>query len=359
MAGTETLLIGTYTESMPHADGQGEGILGAELDGGKVGPPSLLAPLRNPAFLTLSADRTRLYAVTEARDHEGAPGGSVSAFARDPGSGALTLLGTVASGGSQPCHLLLDPDDRHLLVANYWDGSLAVFAVEDDGSIGAQTGAAHHEGKGPNEVRQENSHPHQWARIPGDGRYLVPDLGNDVLYTYELGADGGLSEVEAARLELAPGAGPRHVDFHPNGRDLFLLNELDSTVVSLRRDGAGFAVRATVSTLPEGFAGESTAGAIRVAPSGRHLFVSNRGPDSDTIAILAFVADGGELTLLSAVPSGGGVPRDIELSPDGRYLLVANQDGENITAFAVDEPGPTLTAVASTPAPTPVCLVFV
>jgi 6-phosphogluconolactonase len=350
------LIIGTYTERLPHVDGQADGILSCRYQDGTIGPVRLLARTRNPSFLVISADGRRLYAVNETVEFEGQPGGGVTAFARDTRSGDLTLVNSCPSGGVEPAHLELDPSGRFLVVANYRSGSVAVFGLQEDGSIGPMTDHVQHRGSSAHPVRQTGPHAHMIMFDPANGDLLVPDLGVDAILGYELSDAGKLTERPDRRIGTAPGAGPRHLAFHPGGEYLLLVNELDNTVVALRRDGDGFVVTGTASTLPAGFHGHSQAAAIRVSPSGRSVLVSNRGVDSDTIAVFRFDADKGTLELAELAPAGGREPREFIFSTDGRFVLVADQDTDALVIMEFSEDAPQLRYLSATPLPTPVCL---
>jgi 6-phosphogluconolactonase len=352
----DELIIGTYTERLPHVDGQAEGILACRFEAGTVGPVRLLAATRNPSFVVLSADGRHLYAVNETTEFEGQPGGGVTAYARDPGSGELTLLNTRPSAGVEPAHLEVDPGGRFLLVGNYRSGSVAVFALEAGGSLGAMVDHVQHSGSSIDPVRQTGPHAHMIMFDPVTGEVLVPDLGLDAILVYSLSDEGKLTEHPDRRIGMAPGAGPRHLAFHPDRAHLFLVNELDNTVVTLRRTDEGWKATDVASTLQAGFGGHSQAAAIRVSPSGRSVLVTNRGEDSDTIALFRFHPDNDGLELVSLTPSGGREPREFIFSPDGRFVIIADQDSGTLVVmeFSEDEPG--LQQISSAPVPTPVCL---
>jgi 6-phosphogluconolactonase len=350
------LIIGTYTEAMPHVDGKAEGILSCRYDAATISPPRLVAPARNPTYLALSADRRCLYAVHETRTFDGHPGGGVSAFARDLKTGELTLLNSVPSGGAEPCHLDLAPDGRFLLVANYGTGSVAVFELASDGSLGPMTAHVQHEGSSVHPERQTGPHAHMVTFDPHNGEVLVSDLGLDAVIVYALTDKGDLVERAERRIAMQPGSGPRHLAFHPDGHRLFVVNELDNTLVALRREGLRFVPTDKKSTLPEGFGSQSHAAAVRVSPSGRCVLVSNRGVDSGSMAVFRFGPSDGSLGLTQVQPTAGREPREFVFNPDGQFVVVANQDSHTLVVFAFDDRSYQLRQVTSAAVPTPACL---
>lgn len=353
------LIIGTYTERTPHVDGGAQGILSCRLDGTTLGPLRLLAPAANPSYLALTADGGRLYAVHETGAFDGVPGGGVSAFARDPASGELTLLNSLPSGGGGPCHLALAPGGRSLLVANYGTGSVAAFELERDGSLGPMTGYVQHEGSGAHPERQTGPHAHMVGFDPHTGEVLVSDLGLDAVMVYRLGEGGELAERPELRVEMAPGAGPRHLAFHPDGHRLFIVNELGNTLVALRREGERFVPTATKSTLPENSSAPSHAAAVRVSPSGRWVLVSNRGADGGSMAVFRFGPSDGSLELAQVQATAGLGPRELVFGPGGRFVVVANQHSHSLVVFAFDERSGQLEQVASAQVPTPACVAVI
>jgi 6-phosphogluconolactonase len=355
-AAGQSLVIGTYTQKLPHVDGHAAGIMAASYDGTGLTGLTLLAATPNPSWVTATADGRYLYAVAETANFEGRPGGGVAAYARDPATGAVTPLNTVSSAGADPAHLDLDPAERFVVVANYSGGSVSVFAREADGRLGAMTGHVQHQGSSVHPDRQTGPHAHQILFDPVTGDLLVTDLGVDAVLVYRLGGDGVLTERPEARIDGTPGAGSRHAAFHPDGQHLFLLNELDSTLVVLRRDGDRFVRTGVASTLPDGFTGHNQTSEVRVSPSGRSVLAANRGHDS--IAVLSFDPAAGTVTLRRAEPSRGREPRDFVLTPDGARLLVGNQDSDAVVLFAFDEDAATLTFISAAEVPTPACLCF-
>jgi 6-phosphogluconolactonase len=194
------------------------------------------------------------------------------------------------------------------------------------------------------------------ASDPVNGDILVSDLGSDTVLVYALDRDGRLTPKTAANVAAVPGAGPRHLAFHPDGRHLFIVNELDSTVCALRREDDHFVVTDRVLTWPADTGGQNLAGAIRVTPSGRHVLVSNRGHDS--LAVLRFDPSGSALSLVGITTNAGECPRDFTLDPDGRHVIVAGQDNDHLACYEFDDDTGGLRLLHSTVAPTPVCLVL-
>jgi 6-phosphogluconolactonase len=354
------LIIGTYTEQLPHVDGKADGILAASFDpdSGRIGPVTSLAAARNPSYLAASASGENVYAVNETVTFEDQPGGGITAYARDARAGHLTRLNARATVGKSPCHVALDRSGRFVLTANYGvdAGSVTVYRIEPDGGLGDMTDHVEHTGSGPVPVRQTSSHAHMIGCDPVTGDILVADLGSDTVLVYALDHHGRLAPKTAANLVAVPGAGPRHLAFHPDGRHLFIVNELDSTVCALRREDDEFVVTDRVPTLPVGAAGENLAGAIRVTPSGRHVLVSNRGHDS--LAVLRFDPGSSALSLVGLTPNAGECPRDFTVAPDGRHVIVAGQDDDQLACYEFDDDTGALRLLHSAVAPTPVCLVL-
>jgi 6-phosphogluconolactonase len=352
------LVIGTYTEKLPHVDGRADGLLGAgfDADTGRFGPVTPLVAARNPTYAAFGPGGRHLYAVHETDSFQGTDRGGVTAYRYDPATGALDELNARASGGDATCHLALDPGGRFVVVANYGGGSITVFPLAADGSLAEPSDTVHHLGSSVHPDRQTAPHPHMIGFDPLTGDLLVPDLGIDAVLGYRLSPEGRLTARPVATIPAAPGAGPRHLAFHPGGEHLFVVNELANTVLTARRDGETFRPTAVTATLPAGFTGHNQAAAIRATPSGRHVLVANRGHDS--LAVLRFNAPTGELTMVRTEPTLGREPRDFALTPHGRFVVVANQDSDLLVSFALDEDDSTLTRVDTAPAATPASLLF-
>ncbi len=332
--------FGTYTRGS-----ESEGIYRCSLDlgSGTLGEPALAAEVDSPSFLAFAPDGATLFAVEETNDFEGGTGGGLRAFAVDPGSGGLRALDAVATGGAHPCHLSLDPAGRHVFVANYSGGNIAAFAIGEGGRIGARTAFHQHEGSSIDARRQEGPHAHSINLDPSGRRAYAADLGIDRLLSYQYDADKGTlvaNRPAAGRVE--PGSGPRHLAFSPDGRFAYTNCEMTSEVAGFRVDAAtgGLEAFGAWSTLPAGFEGNTSTAEISMHPSGRFLYVSNRGHGS--IARFAVGADGG-LRALGHTPSGGDVPRNFAIDPSGQFLLAANQDNGIVQSFRIDLDGGDLT----------------
>jgi 6-phosphogluconolactonase len=354
------LIIGTYTERLPHVTGKADGILSASFDpvSGRIGPVATLAAARNPTYLALSASGEHLYAANETHTFDGQPGGGITAYARDPRTGQLTRLNGGPSIGEAPCHIALDRTGRFAATANYGvgAGSVTVYRLEPDGSLGERTDHVRPAGSGPNPVRQAAAHAHMIATDPVTGEVLVADLGADSVLAYALDSAGRLAPRGAVHRAV-PGAGPRHLAFHPGGRHLFVVNELASTVTALsRQNDGGFTVTDQVPTRPAGVSGQNLAAAIRVTPSGRHVLVSNRGHDS--LTVLRFDPAAASLSLVGSTPSAGAFPRDFILTRDGRHVILASQDSDLLASYEFDDETGALRLRHTAAALTPVCLVL-
>ncbi len=348
-----TVYVGTYTDS------GSRGIYRFTLDLAEGGASAavLAAESENPSFLALHPNGRFLYAVNEVESFEGEPAGAVSAYAIAAKTGDLAFLNRRSSKGTAPCHLGVDRTGRNLLVANYGSGNVAVLPIGADGRLAPATCVRTHQGSGPNQERQQAPHAHGITLDRAERFAFSPDLGADRVFVYRFDAARGELEPHGA-APLAPGSGPRHLAFDPAGRQLFVINELVSTVTAFGYDGDAGELRTigTVSTLPGGFAGSSSTAEIAVSPDGRFVYGSNRGHDS--LAVFR-VETKGRLSLVGHVDVGGRTPRHFALDPSGRFLLVAHQDSGSIAVFRVDPasglPAPTGTRVA---VPRPVCLVF-
>ena len=346
--------IGTYTR------GESRGIYSYRMDveSGNLTRLGVTDAGPNPSFLAIHPNHRFLYAVNEIMEFEGEETGAVTAFALDPTSGKLDYLGRQASAGALPCHLVVDTTGKNLLLANYIGGSVAVLPILDGGGLGKATSVMQHEGSSIHQKRQTQPHAHSINLDSGNRFAVAADLGIDKVLVYRFDArTGKLSRNEPASARVQPGAGPRHVAFHPDRPYAYVINEIDSTITGFSYD-AGRGVLETIQTLPtlpEGFDGESTTAEVQVHPSGRFLYGSNRGHDS--IAIFEIDRSTGKLRSVGHEPTGGKTPRNFGIDPSGRYLIAANQNSDNLVVFRVDVSSGLLRAIGTVvDVPTPVCV---
>jgi 6-phosphogluconolactonase len=342
----DLLYIGTYTESIH--------LVRMDRRSGELVRVGSVNAGANPSFLSIHPNRRVLYAVNEIEQS-----GMVSAFAIESGTGALTRLNQQPSGGGAPCYVSVDRSGRAALVANYAGGSVALLPIESSGAL-APAHVVQHTGKGPNAERQEAPHAHCILPDPSNRFALAADLGADRVFVYRLDLEGiSLRHIEEGDAIMRSGAGPRHIVFHPTLPLVFVANELDSTVATLRFDSARGALAPidTRSTLPTGWTGTNYPADIHVAANGRTLYVSNRGHNS--IAVFSIAESTGALALEQVVSTEGDWPRNFSLDPTGRWVLVANQRSDSVVVFGRDPENGTLTATRQRLAlPSPVCLRF-
>ena len=338
------VFVGTYTTKT-----QSKGIYEYEFDAdtGKLTPKGLAAETRDPSWVAVHPSGKFLYAANEAGKVS-----SVSAFSVDKKSGKLTLLNQMPALGEDPCHISLDRTGKYVFVANYTSGNIVVFPLGTEGKLGAATANVRDEGKlGPNKERQDGPHAH-WIEATAHNHFVyVADLGLDRVLIYKFDAAKGslapgapqpsketpdrVAALDPFSATLNPGAGPRHAAFGPDGRFMYVLGELQSTVTVFANDGRETyrSVQQT-STLPKGFTGRNDAAEVTTHPNGKFLYTSNRGQDS--IAIFAIDPAKGTLTFVAHVPTGGKEPRHFAIDPSGKYLLAENQLSNNIVVFKID-----------------------
>lgn len=355
-ANEQMLYVGTYTTGTTS-----EGIYICRLDvkSGKIVTQKVVPGVTDPSFLTADSRIKCLYAVNETDEYNGLKSGAVSAFSIDHKTGDLKFLNKQPSMGGSPCYISVSPNGRFVLVANYVGGNLAVLPVDSAGRLGSAVETVQQQGSGPNHDRQATAHAH-WADFDPSGRVVAAcDLGADKVFLYRFDARTGklVPDPAQAFFQTKPGAGPRHLVFHPNGRFAYVINELDATITALKYDPSRGSLTEiqSVSTLPTGWTGENTCAEIQISPDGRFLYGSNRGHDS----IVSYHVDPatGRLSLIEHTSSGGKGPRNFVIDPTGRLILVANQRSDNIVIFAVDRNTGRLSSTGNTSAlPSPVCL---
>jgi 6-phosphogluconolactonase len=326
-SGAEFLVYtGTYTHGVSH------GIYGYRFDSrtGKLHALGLEAEVSNPSFLIEHPDHRFLYAVSEDT------AGMVNAFLLNPKTGKLSLVNRVSSKGDGPCHLALDREGRWLAVANYGSASVAILPLRKDGGLGDAAAVVQQEGSGPNPQRQAGPHAHAVAFSPDNRYLLVADLGADKIFVYHFDvATGALRPAETPSVDCATGSGVRHLLFHPNGKVLYAINELASTVTVWNWDAAKaqLAELQTVPTLPPLFNGPSTAAELVMNAGASMLYASNRG--LDCLALLVIDPVRFTLTPLEYTPLIGQTPRHFALDPTGAFMLVGNQGSDSLMVYTV------------------------
>jgi 6-phosphogluconolactonase len=308
------------------------GITVAEFDTetGVLSPPKMAIETRDPGHFTLSADGKHLYLC-----NAGTPGG-VSAFAVENG-GSLRLLNFRESTGRGPSFVSLDRSGRYVLDANYGGGYVEVYALAKDGSLDRQTALKIHSGSSVHPQRQTRAYAHWFRTDPTNKFGLVADLGTDQVVVYKFDAGSGtLSANEPAFTKVAPGMGPRHLAFHPNGKWAYAIAELGNEVMAFTWNSTAGTLTQfqSVTTLAEGFQGANTAAEIAVHANGNFLYASNRGEDS--LVVYAIDGKSGELSFRQRVSSGGKSPRYFAFDRSHRWLLVSNVEGANVSVFSVD-----------------------
>jgi len=349
--------VGTYTSK---TSSKGIYVYKFDAEKGQLTSIGIAAESVDPSFLAVHPNGKFLYAVNEVNNFNGGSNGALSAFAIDAKTGQLKLLNQVSTRGAGPCHVSLDKTGAFVLVANYDGGSIASFPVHEDGSLGTASGFVQHSGSGPDKERQEGPHAH-WIGTSPDNRFvLAVDLGLDQVIVYGFDTYKGVfTPLLSGFAKVKPGAGPRHLAFHPNGKFAYVLSEMESSVTafSYQAKNAAFSPLQTLSTLPKDYSGTREAAEIVIHPSGRFLYTSNRGHDS--IALFAIDEKKGTLKPLGQVLTGGKTPRHFAIDPTGSYLLAENQESNNLVIFHIDSATGSLTPTGQTvDVPSPVCLTF-
>ena len=348
------VFFGTYTRT----DSQGIYTYRMDPESGALERLSVVSGIENPSFLALHPNGRYLYAVSEIAEFEGRKTGTVSAYSIDSASGQLSFLNLQPSHGAIPCHLVVDRTGRTLLLANYTGGNVASFPIDSEGRLGPAASVIQHEGSSVDPVRQTGPRAHSINLDPENRFAVAADLGTDEVLVYRF--DAGTGELEPntpPSVSVDPGGGPRHFAFHPNGRFGYVINEMGSTVTAFRYDGEKGTLEPiqTITTLPEDFEGVTHTAEVRVHPSGRFLYGSNRGHDS--IAIFTIDQETGRLTAQGQEPTRGKTPRNFEIDPTGTWLLAANQDSDSVVVFRIDSQTGALEANGQTAdVPMPVCI---
>ncbi len=376
-AGADTPLfayVGTYSAppgGAPSNNGRGIHIFRVNRETGALTPAGVMANTTSPSALVFDATGSFVYSTNATDLVDDGTSGTVSAYAVDRTSGQLTLLDTVASGGTGPTYAHVHRSGKFLLVANYSGGSVAVLPLLPDGRLGAAVDVKKTEGAvGPTRAASappgsfaisghDAPHAHQILADPAGRFVLAPDLGLDRIFVWAFdAATGRLTPADPPSVAFPPGDGPRHCAFHPNGRWLYSLQEEGSTLVLLDYDAARgrLTPRQTISSLPAGYAGSNFTSGIAVSDNGRFVYAANRLHDS--IALFAVGADG-TLTWVTEEWTRGDYPRSFTIAPGGRFLYCCNQRADHVTTFRIAPDTGRLTFTGQyTPVGSPSALAF-
>jgi len=348
--------VGTYTNKTAS-----KGIYAYLFDPviGKLTALGVAAESEDPSFLAVHPSGKYLYSVNEVDHFGGQKSGAVSSFAIDSKNGKLTLLNQVSTQGAGPCYISLDKTGKFVLVANYDGGSIAVFPIREDGSLAPASAFVQHSGSSVDKQRQDGPHAH-WIGTSPDNRFaLAADLGLDEILLYRFdSAKGTLAPDTPPFAKLNPGAGPRHLAFHPNGKFAYVLTEMGSSVTAFAykpRNGSLSPLQtvSTLSILRKDYSGVKEAAEIAVHPNGKFLYASNRA-GIDSISTFSVDPVKGTLTLKDEYPTMGKTPRNFAIDPTGKFLLAANQESNNIVIFRIDSTTGALNPtgeIAEVPAP--------
>lgn len=319
-------LVGTYTDSLHHGINYlyfspAENLMTVE---------TIAAGIANPSFVIASKDGKMVFSLEE---EAGIKGGRVLSFNRNPENNELNLIDQDDSEGDHPCHISLSPEEDFLILGNYSGGSLTVFEVDSLGQVNFVQ-KIQHSGKSINPDRQEGPHVHSTTFDPEGKRVLVADLGTDKIYVYDFNAQNNEPLRLAGEYPMTPGDGPRHLAFSADGTEVLVVEEMSAVLDVFGYEKGVLTPKQRLSLLDEGFKGTVGAAEIRVSPDGKHVYVSNRG-EANTISVFGKKPDG-RYTRVQNIPSGGLMPRNFNLTGDGKYLLAAHQASHDIVIFERD-----------------------
>jgi len=324
------LLIGTYTS------GKSEGVYVYRFNGNTGNFDSIsLVKTSNPSYLAVSPDEKFVYAVNENADKGN--GGKVSSFAFDKKEGKLSLINVEPSGGDDPCYISVDKTNKWIAIANYTSGTLSILPINKNGGLDPPTTVIQQTGYSVNTERQTSPHMH-CAIFSKDNKYLfAADLGTDEVMAYSFNEKtGAIAETASPFVRTKAGAGPRHLTFHPNNKYAYLIEELTGTISAYGYKDGGFILFQNASALPRDYMGSIGSADIHVSADGKFLYASNRG-ESNTIAIFEIDQKNGSIALVGHQSTLGKTPRNFNFDPTGNFLLVANQNSDDIVVFKVDK----------------------
>ena len=343
--------VGTFTSE------GAEGIYFCEFDPltGDIQLRETFRGIDNPNFLKISPDKNFLYVVNRPSKEIEPAGGYISAYEIGE-KGTLKFLNKQLSHGADPCHVDVSRDGKFVAVANYGGGSTTLYPVAENGGLLPANSIIVNEGSSIDTSRQAKPYAHSIKFSPFSNHVFSADLGTDQFNIFYLEGNK-LVQHGQKFVKLDPGAGPRHFDFYPDGNFIFVISELNSTITTLNKTGDNWEKYQVISTLPSDFKGISYCADIHISANGKYLYGSNRGHNS--IAVFEINSDSKKLKWIGAVPAEGNWPRNFTLTPDGNFMLVANQRSGNITVFRINkETGVPEFTGKQIQLPSPVCIDF-
>ena len=331
-----------------------------DMSDGNISKLDSFAGTLSSSYLAVSPDKKFLFAVNSETDPE-TGNQKVTGFSVHQETGALELLNSQSAEGRGACHISVHPSGKYIFTANYSSGTIAVHPVNEDGNLAPATDVEQHVGTGPDKDRQEAAHAH-FICADQQGKYvLAVDLGIDKVMNYRFDENTGeLSpNPEQEYFQAAPGAGPRHLDFHPSGKYVYVLNELNGTLTACTYSQESGVMNElnTLSTLPDDFSGYNKSAAVRAHPNGKYVYASNRG-DLNSIAVFKILEDG-SVELIQVQDKNINWPRDFNIDPTGNWLLAENLRANSIIVFTIDpETGKLAETEYNIKISKPLCIVF-
>jgi 6-phosphogluconolactonase len=348
------LYTGSYTKDTK----DGIYIFKINVPSGQTSLVEVIKDIENPSYLTISKDGRFLYAVSEmASDHKG----MIYAYQLDPQTGKAQLLNKKESRGEAPCYIAISENRKWITVGNYSGGNLITYAIDKDGKLTDQYQLVHHDGKSINPKRQEKPHVHSTVFTPDNKYLLVPDLGTDkvMIYAFNEKKNMPIGGTQQGFAKITDGSGPRHLDFHPNGKWAYVIEEMGGTISGWKYYNGTLEKFQHIDAHPADYQGSRGSADIHVSPDGKFLYASNRY-EANNIAIYSIDGKTGMLKLVGFQDLPGKKPRNFAIDPGGQLLLVANQDSDSITVFKRNmETGKLELLPVDIKAGSPVCLKFV
>jgi 6-phosphogluconolactonase len=342
--------VGTFTSE----GAEGIYLCSFDFSTGEIALLNTFKGIDNPSFLKISPNRNFLYAVTRSSEKIEKSGGFIQAYKIDQ-NGNLEFLNKQISNGSGPCHVDVSPDGNYAAIATYGDGTTSLYKIKKDGNVSTASSTIINEGSGPTS-RQAAPHAHSIKFSKNGKQVFSADLGTDQLNIFDL-KKGKMIPAKQPFVKLPPGSGPRHFDFHPNADVIYVINELNSTISVISKNGRNREVIQTISTLPENFSETSYCADIHVSADGKYVYGSNRGHNS--IAVFKTDPVSKQLKFLTTVSTRGKWPRNFAITNNGNFLLAANQHTGNIVVFKINsETGIPEFSGKEIKLPAPVCIEF-